>query len=61
MKFEVHTRIVVRISDDALFSALESGRPDSLKIRSALFWAFVFQIRAILKIQGDPQKQLKIN
>ena len=41
------------------FSALESGRPDSWKIRSTLFWALLFQIRAILKDQGDPQKQLK--
>ena len=43
----------------APFSALESGQPDSSKIRSILFWALVFQIRAILKNQGDSQKQLK--
>ena len=42
-----------------LFSALESGRPDSWKIRSTLFWTLVFQIRAILKNQGGPQKPFK--
>ena len=40
---------------------LESGGPDFWKIRSTLFWALVFQIRAILKNQGGPQKQLKVN
>ena len=44
-----------------LFSALESGRPDSWKIRSTLFWTLVFQIRAILKDQDNPQKHQKVN
>ena len=39
-----------------LFSALESGRPDSWKIRSTLFWALVFKIRGILKNQSDSRK-----
>ena len=34
------------------FSALESGRPDSWKIRTTLFRALVFQIRVILKIRS---------
>ena len=49
------------LSKGTLFSALESGRRDSWKTGITLFWALVFQIRAILKNQGDPQKQLKVN
>ena len=42
-----------------LLLSLESGRPDSWKIRSTLFGALVFQIRAILKKSENSQKRLK--
>ena len=39
------------------FFALDSGHPDSWKIRVIRFWTLSFQIGIVLKNQGDAQNQ----